>query len=149
VEFSSAAVAEPSFRHELADNEYDHDPPFAADEADFETGDVHTEPDYDIVAQSPTARSFGFQGFNLSTASLLSLSADSMYGSTLTEFLLDSRVVIDITSNSTTNPSCGSGYDFERNRVCTRTVFLPGTVAEVVDEHYHEVRCCEQKPCRS
>ncbi|KAK7883372.1 hypothetical protein LTR67_011307 [Exophiala xenobiotica] len=60
-----------------------------------------------------------------------------MYGS-LTEFLLDSRVVIDITSNSTTNPSCGSGYDFERNRVCTRTVFLPGTVAEVVDEHYHE-----------
>lgn len=138
MEFSSAAFAEPPSRYGLANNEYDHDPLFMADTADIDIGDVHTDPDYDIIAPSPEARSFGFKGFNISVASSLSLIADTIYGATLNEFLLDPRAVIDITSDSTTNPSCASGYDFKHDNVCTRSVFIPGTTALVIDEHYHE-----------
>jgi hypothetical protein len=76
-----------------------------------------------------------FQEFNVSSARLISLTADSYYGASLDEFLLDTRTVIDLTAEDA-KPSCSSGYDFERNRVCTRTVFVPGVTSFVVDERY-------------
>jgi hypothetical protein len=107
----------------------------AMNNADNQSGDVKTERGYHIITSSVDARSFAFQEFNISSARLISLTADSYYGASLDEFLLDTRTVIDLTPEES-KPSCTSGYDSERNRVCIRTVFVPGVTSLVVDERY-------------
>jgi hypothetical protein len=90
------------------------------------------------VAPSSEPRSFGFQSFNSSVASLLAFSADRIFGMTMDEFLLNPRLAVDITPVDRGNQSCSTGYDINQGQACTRTIFLPASGGSALDQTHPE-----------
>ncbi len=105
---------------------------------DYELGDVQTDVGFQIVAPSSEPRSFGFQSFNSSVASLLAFSADQIFGMSMDEFLVNPRFVVDITPVDRGNQSCSTGYDINKGQACTRNIFLPASGGSALDETHPE-----------
>lgn len=102
---------------------------------DFDVGDVHSDLGYHLVGPSLEVRAYEFRRFNSSAAAVVGNNAQTTYTSAANNFLIDTKV-IDLTSIQNPDRSCSSGYDFKRNSVCTRAVFLPITMVAAVDETY-------------
>ena len=90
------------------------------------------------MAPSSEPRSFGFQSFNSSVASLLAFSADQIFGVSMDEFLVNPRFVVDITPVDRGNQSCSTGYDINKGQACTRNMFLPTSGGSALDETHPE-----------
>jgi len=103
--------------------------------ADFDLGDVHPDSGYHLVGPSLEVRAYQFRHFDSSAAAVVATSAQTTYVSAANYFLIDTRV-IDLTSARDPDQSCSSGYDFRRNTVCNRAVFLPITNVLAADETY-------------
>ncbi|ERF73581.1 hypothetical protein EPUS_07515 [Endocarpon pusillum Z07020] len=101
-------------------------------------GDVRTDVGFQIVAPSSEPRSYGFQNFNSSAASLLAFSADQVFGVSMDEFLVNPRFVVDITPVDRGNQSCSTGYDINKGQACTRNIFLPTSAGSALDETHPE-----------
>jgi len=102
---------------------------------DFDLGDVNSDLGYHLVGPSLEARANQFRHFDSSAAAVVGSSAQTTYISAANYFLIDTRV-IDLTSARDPDRSCSSGYDFKRNTVCNRAVFLPITMVLAADETY-------------
>jgi hypothetical protein len=90
------------------------------------------------VALSSEPISTGYQRFNASAASLFAFSGDAMWGVNMDEFLLNPRIVIDITPAERGSQSCSLGYDVGLSQVCARTAFIPIVVGVALDQTYPE-----------
>jgi hypothetical protein len=101
-------------------------------------GDVRTEVGYQLVAVSSEPRSTGYQRFNASAASMFAFTGDAIWGVNMDEFLLNPRIVIDITPADRGSQSCSLGYDARLAQVCARTVFIPIVSGAALDQTYPE-----------
>jgi len=102
---------------------------------DVDLGDVHSDVGYHLVGPSLEVRASQFRHFDSSAAAVVANNAQTTYMSAANNFLIDTKV-IDLTSTRDPDRSCSSGYDFKRNTVCNRAVFLPITMVTAVDETY-------------
>lgn len=82
--------------------------------------------------------SVGFQPFNSSVAAALAFGADSIFGMTMDEFLVNPRYVLDITPADRGSQSCSTGYDIGKGQACTRNLFLPTSGGTALDQTYPE-----------
>lgn len=99
---------------------------------------MRTEVGFQIVSVASEPRSASYQSFNASSASMLALTADQIFGVTMDDFLLDPRRVIDITPLDQGNQSCSMGYDINQGQVCARTIFLPVSGGTALDQTHPE-----------
>jgi hypothetical protein len=69
--------------------------------------------------------------FNASKAANFASMIDSFIGPAFTDFLADSRRIIDITSNSKDSVPCSSGFSKTSTQTCDQTFYMPGVVVDL------------------